>query len=88
MAISLPRSLVEFILLGPTNDRRQLQDSPILGDVWIAYGNDPDGAVELLITPDREQPAGAVAIAIDKKLKHRVAPTPNIAPLHNIVALG
>jgi len=86
MAISLPRSLVEFILLGPTNDRRQLQDSPILGDVWIAYGNDPDGAVELLITPDREQPAGAVAIAIDKKLKHRVAPTPNIAPLHNIVA--
>lgn len=86
MAISLPRSLVEFILLGPTNDRRQLQDSPILGDVWIAYGNDPDGALELLITPDREEPAGAVAIAIDRKLRHREEPTPNIAPLHNIVA--
>jgi hypothetical protein len=39
MAISLPRSLIEFILLGPSNDRRQLQDSPILGDVWIACGN-------------------------------------------------
>jgi len=22
------------MLLGPTNDRRQLQDSPVLGDVW------------------------------------------------------
>ena len=29
------RALVEFVLLGPTTDRRQLQDSPILGDVWM-----------------------------------------------------
>ena len=35
MATDVPRWLVEFILLGPEDDRRQLQDSPILGDVWI-----------------------------------------------------
>lgn len=60
------RSLVEFILLGPTNDRRQLQDSPILGDVWIAYALKPTEAVDLLITPNREQPAGPVAFKISK----------------------
>lgn len=87
MAISLPRSLIEFILLGPTNDRRQLQDSPILGDVWIAYGNRPDKAIELLITPQREQSAGTVAIAIDEKIeRRRNQPGPDIAPLHGIVA--
>ena len=37
MAIEIPSSLVDFILLGPSDDRRQLQDSPILGDVWVAF---------------------------------------------------
>ena len=44
MAIEIPSSLVEFILLGPSGDRRQLQDSPILGDVWIEFGKAPDQA--------------------------------------------
>jgi hypothetical protein len=47
----------------------------------------PDEALELLITPQREEPAGAVAIAIDRKMRRRKsAPAPDIAPLHNIVA--
>jgi serine protease AprX len=37
MPIPIPRTLVEFILLGPEDDRRQLQDSPILGEVWVEY---------------------------------------------------
>ena len=41
MAISIPRTLVEFILLGPEDDRRQLQDSPILGDVWVEFARNP-----------------------------------------------
>ena len=87
MPISLPRAFVEFILLGPSNDRRQLQESPILGDVWIAYGNKPDQSIELLITPEREQSAGAVAFAIDDKIERRASkPGPDIAPLHGIVA--
>ena len=33
----IPSALVDLVLLGPMDDRRQLQDSPILGDVWLAY---------------------------------------------------
>jgi serine protease AprX len=61
MPIAIPRSLVEFILLGPEDDRRQLQDSPILGDVWVEFATHPGDPLELLITPYREQAAGAVA---------------------------
>ena len=51
MPIKIPRSLVEFILLGPEDDRRQLQDSPILGDVWVEFAKNPAQRLELLITP-------------------------------------
>ena len=64
MPIPIPRALVEFILLGPTDDRRQLQDSPILGDVWIAFAENPAEALDLLITPHKTQPAGHVAAKI------------------------
>jgi hypothetical protein len=43
------RSLVELVLLGPTNDQRQLQDSPILGDVWIAFAAGPAEPMDRLI---------------------------------------
>ncbi len=39
--IPIPSPLVEFILLGPLKDRGQLQDSPILGDVWVEYRKIP-----------------------------------------------
>src|SRR5882672_305591 len=59
--LEVPRALVEFILLGPEDDRRQLQDSPILGDVWIEFARKPGARLELLITPYKEQAAGTVA---------------------------
>jgi hypothetical protein len=62
------RALVELVLLGPTDDRRQLQDSPVLGDVWIAYAMKPADAIDLLITPHRTQPAGPVAVRIARRL--------------------
>lgn len=68
MSIPIPIPLVEFILLGPMDDRRQLQDSPILGDVWVAFGKDPAARLDLLIAPFRGQHAGAVAGEIDKRL--------------------
>jgi serine protease AprX len=68
MPISLPSSLVEFILLGPPDDRRQLQDSPILGDVWVEFGRQPSARLDLLIAPYRGQHAGEVAGAIDDGL--------------------
>ena len=62
------RALVELVLLGPTNDRRQLQDSPILGDVWIAYAIKPADSIDLLITPHKTQAAGPVAVRIAKRI--------------------
>lgn len=63
MAVS-SRALVDLVLLGPTNDRRQLQDSPVLGDVWLEYASKPGEPVDLLITPYKTRPAGPVASEI------------------------
>jgi hypothetical protein len=67
MAVS-SRALIDLVLLGPTNDRRQLQDSPVLGDVWLAYALNPTKAIDLLITPDRLSPAGPVALQISDQI--------------------
>ena len=68
MSLSIPRSLVECLLLGPDGDRRQLQDSPILGDVWIAFAKEPAKAQELLITPCRAQTAGRVSTELNSRI--------------------
>jgi serine protease AprX len=66
--IQIPSPLVEFILLGPSDDRRQLQDSPILGDVWVDFGREPANRRDLLIAPYRGQHAGEVAAIIDQEV--------------------
>ena len=92
MSITIPRSLVEYVLLGPAGDRRQLQDSPILGDVWIAFAKEPEKPQELLITPHMAQTAGRVAIKLDEFIEDdRLAHTPSkdlahIAYLQGIIA--
>jgi serine protease AprX len=91
MAIDIPTSLVEFILLGPADDRRQLQDSPILGDVWIEFAKEPNSHRDLLITPYMLQPAGTVAFVIDYRHDKLFGENPehegpNIAYLQGIVA--
>ena len=91
MAIEVPRSLVEFILLGPEDDRRQLQDSPILGDVWIEFARRPGKRLELLITPHKEQAAGTVASTLamadgGEAGREDVLGEANIAFLQGIVA--
>ena len=83
MPIPIPRSLVDFILLGPADDRRQLQDSPILGDVWIAFAERPAEPVDLLITPHRTIAAGHVAASIGRQIDRE---GPDIAYLQAIVA--
>ncbi|HEY0725219.1 MAG TPA: hypothetical protein VGD41_14705, partial [Pyrinomonadaceae bacterium] len=90
MAVS-SRALVELVLLGPTNDRRQLQDSPVLGDVWIAYAMKPHDAIDLLITPHKTRPAGPVAGLISKqvdalKLKRSKGQEAEVAYLQGLVA--
>jgi hypothetical protein len=86
------RAVVEFVLLGPTHDRRQLQDSPILGDVWAEFASRPNAAVDLLITPNRTAPAGPVATALARRLQemkaaaHPPGHQAHVAYLQGIVA--
>ena len=90
MSIS-SRALVDLILLGPTSDRRQLQESPILADVWIAFAAKPATPIDLLITPYREQAAGPLAVLIAKRIKNlgldrKQGQEAQIAYLHGLVA--
>src|SRR5262245_13328773 len=86
------RAVVEFVLLGPTHDRRQLQDSPILGDVWAEFASRPNAAVDLLISPNRTEPAGPVATALARRLRELKMPAhpqgqdAHVAYLQSIVA--
>ena len=68
MGLKIPRLLVEFILLGPEDDRRQLQDSPILGDVWVEFARQPKQRLELLITPNKEQDAAKAAAELHRSV--------------------
>lgn len=68
---SIPAELVEHILLGPARDRRVLQDSPLLGDVWAAYALDPGVVQDVLITPHKNTTAAAVADKIPLGLRLR-----------------
>jgi serine protease AprX len=85
------RALVELVLLGPTNDRRQLQDSPVLGDVWIAFAEKPGKPLDLLITPYKECAAGPVAVEISDRIDALGLPRnekeeANVAYLQGLVA--
>jgi serine protease AprX len=42
---------LEEVIFGKTGFRRFTQDSPILPDVWMAYGLDPNEPADLLLTP-------------------------------------
>ena len=87
----IPSAVVDLVLLGPADDRRQLQDSPVLGDVWLAYATKPGSKQDLLITPDKRATAGGVARKIAQQLPPRSTSGPsneraNIAYLQGLVA--
>lgn len=89
-ALSIPASLVDLVLLGPVDDRRQLQDSPVLGDVWMAYAADPSAVQDLLMTPHKRSTAGIVASQIARRLKQSGIPhqgSHQIAYLQGLVAV-
>jgi len=88
MGLKIPRLLVEFILLGPEDDRRQLQDSPILGDVWVEFARQPKQRLELLITPNKERDAAKTATELHKSVPGGREPEnrTDIAYLQGIVA--
>jgi serine protease AprX len=85
LPISVPSKLIEFILLGPADYRRQLQNSPILGDVWIEFGKKPADSCDLLISPNKTQHAGEVACTIEEELVGSAREDANIAHLQGLV---
>ena len=87
----ISRALVNQILLGPRLDLRYTQDSPVLPEVWSAFAADPEGEVEVLITPHKETAAGQLAMELAGKLKAHSEKTgrrkePNVAYLESVVA--
>lgn len=82
-SIYLERWVVEQLLFGSGRVRRFTQDTPVLPDVWIEYAIDPakrdedvarrkGGAhpmIELLLTPFRDTPTGAVAAEVRARVQ-------------------
>jgi hypothetical protein len=71
MQFSIPSDLVEHILLGPAGDRRVLQDSPLLGDVWTEYALDPGRVQDILITPHFRATSAGIASLLPAGLAQR-----------------
>lgn len=61
MAHRLPAQIIDLLLLGAPERRRQLQDLPILGDVWSHIADQPDTPPDLLIIPCWGHPTAEVA---------------------------
>lgn len=61
MAHRLPPQIIDLLLLGAPERRRQLQDLPILGDVWSHVADKPDLPPDLLIIPARGHATADVA---------------------------
>lgn len=87
--MKVPRALIEYILLGGGDSRRHLQDSPILGDVWFAFAEQPFLPCELLITSHKDTTAAKLAAAIYHRVHDRPdlgLDDPAVAPLQSFVA--
>src|SRR5512134_76740 len=75
---AMKRREIERLFYGePEHQRRFTQDFPILPDVWIEYGKNPAGRVELLLTPHNESDSATLARA----LRQRLADEPQAAGL-------
>ena len=70
MAVKLGAAVIDALLLGVGGRRRELQDFPVLGDVWLRFAEEPvvvQGGEErarphdLLLNPTWEKPTGEVA---------------------------
>lgn len=66
--MKLTRDQLEEVVFGKTGFRRFTQDSPILPDVWMTYGEKPDAQLDLLLTPNWGSPPGKLAKDISDRL--------------------
>lgn len=63
------RERIEQQIFGSKEGRRFTQDSPILTDVWIAFGQSLGASQDLIILPHRDDSSGKIAEEINQNLK-------------------
>ena len=94
--MGLDRELLEKLIFGPAPGRRYTQDSPILPDVWIAYGEAPTAPRDLILRPFWGTSAGELAGIVRRRLERErggrrratgKTPSPAIAHIHSNVAV-
>ena len=73
--MALKRDDLETLIFGGGSSRRYTQDSPIMPDVWLEYGENPDQRLDLLLIPHNESRAGALA----RELRERLSAERNTA---------
>ena len=62
---------LEELIFGTERFRRFTQDSPVMPDVWIAYGLDPKARQDLLLTPHVQASAPELGHALRERLGGR-----------------
>ncbi len=63
------REILERLICRSMGSRRFTQDSPILPDVWLAYGLEPGRRQDLLLTPRAETTPGLLANELRERLE-------------------
>ena len=63
-----PRRLAPWVF-GLGQLRRYTQDSPVMPDVWMAYGAAPGDPLDLLLEPHRDAGAAGLAVALEAAKK-------------------
>ncbi len=66
--MQLNPDFVHDLIFGPHGSTRFTQDSPVLPDVWQAYGQAPDEPVDLLLAPHIQASVGGVGAAVRGRL--------------------
>jgi serine protease AprX len=61
--VASPADLERWIF-GPQDERRFTQDSPVLPEVWLRYGEEPDRPQDLLLTPHQHSSSARLMRAL------------------------
>ncbi|HEV7889831.1 MAG TPA: S8 family peptidase [Pyrinomonadaceae bacterium] len=72
MAGKISRRDIERLIFGEGGVRRFTQDSAVLPDVWIEYGENLNEKLDLLITPERATAPGKLALLLEDALEEEV----------------
>lgn len=65
----IDRQIIEALVYGSHVTHRYTQDSPILADVWIRFGEEPLEWQDLLLTPEWGYDAGNMSIVLRQHVK-------------------